>query len=203
MERLFNIDNPVWKFIGNIADMFFLSIMWYLSLIPLVTAGCGTTAVYYVTLKMTEDLEGRTIQQFFRSFKQNFKQTVSIWTPALLVLAILFIDINMALSTGSSASIYLTGLFIICFAAVTIFLSMLFPIIARCEDKTSVQLKNCAKICIQNPLASISVGLINIAMFLFGIFIFWPLLLIAPGLSAYLNSYVINHIFKKYSLNLE
>lgn len=183
--------------------MFFLSIMWYMSLIPLVTAGCGTTAVYYVTLKMTEDLEGKTIQQFFRSFKLNFRQTVKIWTPALLILAILCIDINMALTTGSSLSIYLTGLFLICLIASTVYLSMLFPLIARCEDITTVQLKNCAKICIQNPLASISVGLINIAMFLFGIFIFWPILLIAPGLSAYLNSYVINHIFRKYSMNLE
>ena len=94
MEKLFSIDNPVWKFIGNIADMFFLSVMWYLSLIPLVTAGCGTTAVYYVTLKMTEDLEGKTIPQFIKSFKQNLKQTVTVWIPSLIMLIILFLDIS-------------------------------------------------------------------------------------------------------------
>lgn len=203
MEKLFSIDNPVWKFIGNIADMFFLSVMWYLSLIPLFTAGCGTTAVYYVTLKMTEDLEGRTIPQFIKSFKQNLKQTVTVWIPSLLMLVILFLDINMALSSASSVSVIPAVFFLTCTLILIIFLSMLFPIIARCDDTTSVQVKNCVKICIQNPFAALSVGLINVSLFLLGIFVFWPLLLIAPGLSAYLNSYVINHIFRKYSMNLE
>lgn len=203
MEKLFSIDNPVWKFIGNIADMFFLSVMWYLCLIPLFTAGCGTTAVYYVTLKMTEDLEGRTIPQFIKSFKQNLKQTVTVWIPSLIILIILFLDINMAISSASSVSVIPAVFFLTCTLILIIFLSMLFPIIARCDDTTSVQIKNCVKICIQNPFAALSVGLINVSLFLLGIFVFWPLLLIAPGLSAYLNSYVINHIFRKYSMNLE
>lgn len=202
MERIFNIDNPIWKFIGNIADMFLLSILWYICLIPLVTAGCGTTAVYYVTLKMTRDLEGKTFSQFKKSFKMNFKQSTVMWVPAVIILAILFLDIRMAMLSNSAIGPVLAGFFFVTALIIYFLLSMLFPLIARCEDSNIAQLKNCAKICIRNPLAVLSIALINTATFLFGLFVFWPLLLIAPGLSAYLNSYVINRIFDKYSMDL-
>ena len=45
MERFFNIDNPVWRFIGNIADMFLLSLFWYLCCLPVLTIGAGSTAM--------------------------------------------------------------------------------------------------------------------------------------------------------------
>ncbi|MBO6166554.1 MAG: YesL family protein [Eubacterium sp.] len=203
MERIFSLDNPVWKFIGNIADMFFLSVLWYLCLIPVFTAGCATSAMYYVTLKMTRDLEGKTISQFIKSFKLNFKQTTTLWIPSVILLTILFIDIKMAVLSTSAVAVFIVVIFFICLLLITILLSMLFPLIARCDDSTVNQLKNCVKICIRNPLASLSVALINISLILLGLFVFWPILLIAPGFSAYLNSYVINRIFDKYSMSLE
>ena len=203
MERFFNIDNPIWKFIGNIADMFLLSVLWYICLITIIPAGCGTSAVYYVTLKITTDLEGQTLTQFFKSFKENFKQSTIIWIPSLLIMVFLFIDIKMTLLNTSVKTFPLVIFFAVCIVVVFTLLSMVFPLIARCKDDTLTQLKNCVKIGIKNPLAVFSVALIHIAMFLMGLFVFWPLLLIAPGFSAYINSYVINHIFKKYSLDLQ
>ena len=48
----------------------------------------------------------------------------------------------------------------------------------------------------------LSAIIMTAAIFLVGLFVFWPLLLIAPGLSAYLNSYLYNRILEKYGLNL-
>lgn len=49
--KFFSLENPIWKFIGNLADFFLLSCLWYLCCLPVVTAGAATTALYYVTLK--------------------------------------------------------------------------------------------------------------------------------------------------------
>ena len=49
--KFFSLENPIWKFIGNLADFFLLSCLWYLCCLPVVTAGTATTALYYVTLK--------------------------------------------------------------------------------------------------------------------------------------------------------
>ena len=37
--KFFSLENPIWKFIGNLADFFLLSCLWYLCCLPVVTAG--------------------------------------------------------------------------------------------------------------------------------------------------------------------
>ena len=71
--KFFSLENPVWKFIGNLADFFILSCLWYLCSLPVVTAGAAASAVYYVTLKMSRDQEGELVRSFFKSFRQNLK----------------------------------------------------------------------------------------------------------------------------------
>ena len=55
MEKIFDLNNPVWKFIGNLWDFFVLSVLTVLCSLPVVTAGAALTALYYVTLKMASD----------------------------------------------------------------------------------------------------------------------------------------------------
>ncbi len=44
--------------------------------------------------------------------------------------------------------------------------------------------------------------MVTCGLFSFGIFVFWPLLLIAPGLGAYINSFIFNRVLEKYGLGL-
>ncbi len=55
---------------------------------------------------------------------------------------------------------------------------------------------------IRNFLPVLSTVIVTVAFFAFGLFVFWPVLLIAPGLSAYINSFIYNRIFAGYGLNL-
>ena len=75
----FNYDNPVWRFIGKFWDVLVINFLWIICSIPIVTIGSSTTAMYYVTLKLARDEDGYTIQSFFKSFKENFKQATAIW----------------------------------------------------------------------------------------------------------------------------
>ena len=101
MNRFFNLDNPVWRFVGNIADMFLLSLLWYLSCLPLFTAGAATTAVYYVTLKLVRNQEGYTFASFRKSFALNFKQGTLIWLLFAAVGLILGADIYWGIHNAS------------------------------------------------------------------------------------------------------
>ncbi|MFQ9510793.1 MAG: DUF624 domain-containing protein, partial [Lachnospiraceae bacterium] len=58
MGGLFNLDNPVWRFIGKLVDVALLNLLWIICCIPIVTIGPATTAMYYVTLKLVRDEEG-------------------------------------------------------------------------------------------------------------------------------------------------
>ena len=55
MGGLFNYDNPIWRFVGRIWDLFILNLLWVLCSIPIVTFGASTTAMYYCTMKIARD----------------------------------------------------------------------------------------------------------------------------------------------------
>lgn len=44
MGKMFDMDNPVWRFMGKVTDMFFLTCLWLLFSLPVVTIGASTCA---------------------------------------------------------------------------------------------------------------------------------------------------------------
>lgn len=202
MARFFNPENPVWRFIGNLADLFALSVLWYLSCLPVVTIGSGTTALYYVTLKLSCNKEGYTIPDWWKSFRRNLKQGTVIWLIFLGIGAVLAADFYW--STHASG-LYAKAMFFTFLVVAVLYvfgLSFIFPLLARCDNTSSALIKMSFAMAIRNFLPTLSVIVLTAGMFLAGVFLFWPILLLAPGLSAYINSYVFNRCFEKYGLNL-
>lgn len=202
MSLIFNLDNPIWRFVGNLADMFILSVLWYLCCIPIFTLGSGTTAMYYVTLKMTSNQEGYTISSFFKFFKENFKNSTLIWLIFLACALILACDFYWSFFSNSLFAKAVFFTFLLVTVLYSLCLSFIFPLIARCDNSIKVLLSMCFVMSIRNFLPVLSTVLITVGFFAFGFFIFWPILLIAPGLTAYLNSYIFNHILNNYNFNL-
>ena len=95
MGGLFNYDNPIWRFVGRIWDLFILNILWIVCSIPIVTFGASTTAMYYCTLKIARDRDsGGIFSMFFHSFKDNILQSTIIWVIMAIIGGILFFDIR-------------------------------------------------------------------------------------------------------------
>ena len=132
--KFFSLENPIWKFIGNLADFFLLSCLWYLCCLPVVTGGAATTALYYVTLKMARGQEGQLIPAFFHSFKQNLKQATALWVGYLAVGILLVLDLVICLQTSSvfAGAMFFTS--VVLLACWALFITMLFPLVARCDN---------------------------------------------------------------------
>ena len=95
MGGLFNYDNPIWRFVGRIWDLFILNLLWVLCSLPIVTFGASTTAMYYCTMKIARDRDsGGVLSMFFHSFKDNLLQSTIIWVIMAFVGGILFFDIR-------------------------------------------------------------------------------------------------------------
>ena len=92
MSNLFNLDGPVLQFINKIVYSVYLNILWFVCCIPVVTVGASTTALFYVTLKISKNEEGSITKAFFHSFQQNLKQGTLIWLILLALGIILGID---------------------------------------------------------------------------------------------------------------
>ncbi len=74
MDRIFNMDNKFFTFMGKAADLILLNIIFLICCLPVVTIGASVTAMYYVTLKMVRNEESYISRSFFQSFRQNFRQ---------------------------------------------------------------------------------------------------------------------------------
>lgn len=79
MKNLFSLDNPVMRFLDQIADLIILNLLFIVCSIPLITLGASVTAMCYVTLKMRDGEEGSVFRNFFKAFRQNFVQATLIW----------------------------------------------------------------------------------------------------------------------------
>ena len=75
---------------GQLLDKFFnscyLNLLWLVCSLPLFTVGASTTALYYVTLKIARGGEETSVtRMFFRSFRENFRQSTVLWLILLVV----------------------------------------------------------------------------------------------------------------------
>lgn len=60
--------------------------------IPLFTIGASVTALNYMMLKIVRGEEGYIVKDFFKAFKENFKQATAIWLIMALFGVIFGVD---------------------------------------------------------------------------------------------------------------
>lgn len=203
MNSIFGIDNPVWNFIGKLADMMLLTIVWAVCSLPIVTIGASTTALYYVMLKLAEDKEGSIFQSFFRAFRENFKQATVCWLIMLVFGGVLAGDfvICWMLREVSAAKILMV-VFVVLAVVYALILNGLFPILARCEASTQKVFYLSFMMGVKQFGWTILMLVIAGTIFAIGIFVQWLFLLLSVGLTAYLQSLIWKHIFALYHLEL-
>lgn len=200
--KFFNVDNPVWRFVGNLADFFVLSVLWAVCCLPVVTIGASTTALYYVTMKMARNREGELIPSFFASFRQNLRPGIALWVGYLAAGVLIGLNLLISVQNGSLVS---GAMFITCAVLAILWAlteTMQFPLLARCDNTVPALFKMGAAIAVRNIPAVAAAFITKAAFAAVGVFLFWPLLLLAPGLCAYCNAFLFNRILSKYGFDL-
>lgn len=198
MGNVFNLDNPFFRTIGKLVDVVWLNIIFVIFSLPIFTIGASTTAMMSVTMKMARDREGYMWQGFWKSFKQNFKQSTILWLIMVLVGVVLATDIYFFRSIEASYARIMQALIIaICFVAACT-ASYIFPLQAQFDNTIKQTAKNAFLMSIRHLPWTI---LILVLLIVFGVLI-WLFLPIAVffgfGLTAFLLSYIFNHIFVRY-----
>ncbi|MBQ5867931.1 MAG: YesL family protein, partial [Lachnospiraceae bacterium] len=76
-QKLFSTDNPVWRAMDRMGDLMILNFLFIFFSIPIVTIGASTTALYTMTFKLLDETEGNLVKNYFKAFKNNFKQATA------------------------------------------------------------------------------------------------------------------------------
>ncbi|MCR4651694.1 MAG: YesL family protein [Lachnospiraceae bacterium] len=151
MNKFFNMDNPVFVFLGRVADLIFLNFLAIICSLPIFTIGASWTALYYTTVKMVKKEESYIAKDFFKSFRLNFKQATGIWLVNLLVLLVFLLDLDIIFDPEMSIpKVVMVIIFAVMFIAVSIMICI-YPLLSRYTNTVKGTVKNAALVALANP----------------------------------------------------
>ncbi len=202
---LFDMNGPLMYNLGKLANIFLCNVLFCLFSLPLFTIGASLAALYACMQAIwDEDEDDIMAKQFFRAFKQNFRQGTVIWLICLAVAAFLGIYYFIVLSmTGTMGRVYRISFFMMCLIFLFGF-QYLFPLQARYRNSIKNTLRNAWLLSIAAlPWTALSILLVagavylsffmnpdgvSLAVFLWGTLGF--------GIVAYLNSIFFGKAFR-------
>lgn len=118
MRWLFDIENPVMRYIIKIFDCMCLSILWLICCLPILTAGAATTALYATVYRYLRKNEGHLLRTFLDAFRENWRRSTFVWLVMLAAGILLGADVlvfrTMALQGQFLGKLYFLILLLIC-----------------------------------------------------------------------------------------
>lgn len=190
--------NPLFSFLNLLGQLILLSILWTVCCLPIITVGASTVALYYTVVKVLRRNQDSLFAAFFRGFRNNFLQSLNINMVFLCyfgILAYFAIPRLSAAQSGADIGFYaLVGLAIL--GALP--LSFVYPTISRFYHKGGALVRFLLMVigkhlhivlgCALLLAAGILLVLSNPAALLF-----------VPGVVCYVQSLLLEPVFRKYS----
>lgn len=196
MRALFDGERPFWKALSSGMDLIYLSILWLLCSIPVVTIGASSVALYDTVVHCLRREESGLLDHFFTAFRKELKNGILLWLPGLVLIVLWGCSVLFVLSTGDG----LTPTLLLANGIVTGILLWgtllwMFP----AESRFTLSLGNCwrlaFKLALSNFPATFLLLAIGTASALACLTWLFPLLLL-PGLCCLLNSLFMEKTFQ-------
>lgn len=208
MGGIFDVDSAVTSILNKITNTLVLNVCFLISCLPVITAGAAVTALYSVNLKMVRNEESYVCRTYWKSFKENFKQSTLCWLLMLVIGLVFGLDFLVVKNVkGTGGKILMTAV-IILFVMYGIVLMYVFPYMARFQDKLGVSIKNALMIGGGNPgytitllfisAACAAITFVSLEVFLRAVFV-W--IVVGFSLLSYFNSFFFRRLFEKYEVD--
>lgn len=208
IKGLLDLENSFFSFFKKLGWVFLLNILFLITSIPVVTIGASATAMYTVLNKIIEERQFSFFGDYFKAFRDNFWQSTLMWVPVFLITVVMLVNIQYVFH-------YMTGGFAYIMRAGTILLAVLFcmigntvfPLIARFDLSVKEILSITVQILLQHMLLGLESVVFSIVVlggsllivsigWLGGLFVILPIA--APGLHAFMQSYLYERMFDSY-----
>ncbi len=201
MSGFFNLDNPLFTILSKIADLLVLSIIYILLCLPIITIGPATTALYYTVVKVIRRERGYVFREFFKSFRLNFKKGAIVGVIITIIQLILAFDLYYAwgiLGEDSQKGSILLGVFTALIIFTIAFVIYVYPLLSRFEMSYRQIFKSTIFMSIRHFPSTFLMLVVLIAFVLITILSNYMLIVIAPALTMFINSFMMERILKKY-----
>lgn len=199
MSWLFDINNPVMRWVIKIFDCVCLSFLWVAACLPIVTIGAATTALFATIHRYVRLEEGSMLKTFFLAFRENFKRSTLCWLAVLLILMLLMVAVlvfrTMAINGQLLGNLY--WLVILLFGVVATWMAYLFSYAERFDGSAKEVLKFSFLLMVLHPVKAVTVLLILLASA--ALVVIGPVALsIVPAIACWLCDIVIADVFSRH-----
>ncbi|MGL5258969.1 MAG: YesL family protein [Lachnospiraceae bacterium] len=201
MDRIFGLESPIMVFMSRVADLLLLNIITLICCIPIFTIGASVTSLHYVTIKIVKGEDGYILRNFFKSFKENFKQSTILWLVYVVIGIVFYFDYMIISYSGLNIPSVLGIVVIAVFILIAITFMYIFPVLSRFENTIKNTVKNSFFMSILNlqwTFLLIIIYAIPVALLLTTTASWIFLFLFGASVASYIASYIWVRIFKKY-----
>lgn len=198
MSEIFTTDNMVIRILNRIGDILILHFLWLLCSLPIVTIGASTTALYYTAMKAVKYEDGYVARRFFKSFKENFKQSTIIWLIMLFAGFLCGWYLSYSIETHKSVLTMFSTILTCVYVFILIYI---FPLQSKFDNKITVTIRNAFLLSVKNfpwtLLMIVALGLIGLFSYFYTIVLF-IVVICGAGVYGYLTAFIFNRVFLPY-----
>lgn len=172
MGSIFKSDSAFMRALGWLVEVVEINILMLITSIPIVTIGASLTAGYDTALRLHRS-EGKTLPNYWNSFKSNFAKSTLLW---------LILGPTGALIAAFWIMVQITPLLVIKYALSIIWLIVFYwtwPLQARFENSIGATLRNALIIGVSKIGYTIGLAAIDAA---YGALIYFSLMFMPQGL---------------------
>ena len=197
IKKIFGYEGSFITVTEKIFDIMFLSILWFLSCIPLLTIGAAVTALYYTVQKAKKN-EGYLYREYWKAFRQNLKPSLIMWLVigGLTQIFLLNIGIVRAKMSGNiNIQIFFFVLYGLCLFFILGIQMYAFPALSRFDMPAGWILKLSIYLCFRHIGRTILVLGVTAMAFAF-VYYCWPVILVIPYLTHCVYGYLIEPVLE-------
>ena len=201
MASFFSQKHPATIFLTAVCNLIFVNFCFVITSVPLITIGASLTAMNRITIKILLGENPPVFSEYFRSFKNNFKQSTVIWLILSAISAFFVWEIYL-INTSLPAE-YTWTQYPLYFLLLAIFSCMAyaFPIIAWFDENNKQVIKNSLLLALANIPSTIFFAIITLALglvtYVYPVLVLSRMCFLGFALVAILESVFLKRIFEK------
>ena len=201
MASFFSQKHPATIFLTAVCNLIFVNFCFVLTCIPVITIGASLTAMNRITIKILLGENPHVFNEYFRCFKDNFKQSTILWIILAGIAGFFCWEvylINTALDPQFGWTQYAIYFLLL---AVFSCMAYAFPIIAWFEENNRQVIKNSLLLSLANIPSTIFFAIITIALglvtYVYPVMVMSIMCFLGFALVALLESVFLKRIFEK------
>ncbi len=194
-------ENRINQLAGRFSNIVLLGFFALVCMLPVVTIGASCTALNKAMYELLENDDDKVLVTFFRAFKEHFLLSSEVWLLHLLAIAVLVWDL-VYYRTGSSTLDFVGQAASFSLLVMIAFeLMCVFVLISKDMATTLIEAFrngfNMAFLCFWRTLSLLT---LTVAAIVAVIFLLRPLILVLPGVIAFLHWQILPTMLQEYRM---